>query len=303
MINSRLLVFYNAAKRLSFSEAAEELYLTQPAVTFQIRKLENHYGTPLFYREKNRVSLTEAGEVLFLHAQKILACYEKAERELSQLSGVLQGRLVIGASTTMGEYILPKVLGDFKARYPRIEPFLEIGNSDRILNGVTSRYLDLGILAEKVENRALHQEKILEDELILITPPGHPLSRKKAADVTDLPKHRFIAREKGSGTRKETELCLKKAGLDPRKLRFSMWLGSSEAVKGAVEANLGVSILSRWAIRKELRLGTLRQVPIRKVRIIRDFKLIHYKKRILPPHLQTFVEFLRHYDWNALGGG
>jgi DNA-binding transcriptional LysR family regulator len=300
MIDSRLTVFYKAAKKLSFSEAAEELFLTQPAVTFQIKKLEKHYGTPLFYRRKNRVTLTEAGETLFQHAKKILACYDEADRALSQFSGILQGRLVVGASTTMGEYILPKVLGDFKACHPKIEPLLEIGNSDRILNGVTSGYLDLGIFAENVQNRELHQEKILEDDLVLITPSGHPLSRKKEVKIADLASLRFIAREKGSGTRKETESSLKKAGMDPQKLCYSMWLGSSEAVKGAVEANLGVAILSRWAIQKELRLGTLKQIPIRKVRITRNFMLIHYKKKKFSLHLKAFVEFLRRYDWNTL---
>ncbi len=301
MIDSRLLIFYKASEKLSFSEAAEELFLTQPAVTFQIKKLENYYGTPLFYREKNRVSLTEAGEILYKQAQKILSCYQDAERAISRISGLVQGRIVVGASTTMGEYILPRVLGDFRIRYPEVETFLEIGNSDRILNGVTSRYLDLGILAEKVVNRELHQEKILEDELVLIASPKHPISKKKWAELEDLKGQRFIAREKGSGTRKESETYLKKAGVDPLRLRTSMWLGSSEAIKGAVEANLGVSILSKWTIQKELQLGTLKKLSLRGVRLLRDFKLIHYKGKKFPHHTEEFVEYLRHYNWSSLG--
>ncbi len=300
-MHSSLSVFLKAAEKLNFSEAAEELCLTQPAITFQIKKLESHYGTLLFYREKNRISLTEAGRILLEHTKRILSCYEDAEREIGRISGIVPGRIVVGASTTMGEYILPRVLGDFKARYPKVETILEIGNSDRILNGVVSHYLDVGILAEKVENRELRQEIILEDELVLIASPGHPLSAKRGGVMPkDLQDHRFIARERGSGTRKEAEQHLKKAGIDPKKLRISMWLGSSEAVKGAVEADLGIAILSRWAIQKELRLGVLREIPIRKTRIKRDFKLIHYKGKLLPLPMETFVEFIKNYNWKKL---
>jgi DNA-binding transcriptional LysR family regulator len=301
MLDSSLLIFLKAAEKLNFSEAAEELCLTQPAITFQIKKLESHYGTLLFYREKNRVSLTEAGTILLGHTKRIFSCHEDAEREIGRISGIVPGRIVVGASTTMGEYILPRVLGDFKARYPDVEAILEIGNSDRILNGVVSHYLDIGILAEKVENRELRQENILEDELVLIASPGHPLSVKKGGVMPqDLQDHRFIARERGSGTRKEAELHLKQAGIDPQKLRTSMWLGSSEAVKGAVEADLGIAILSRWAIQKELRLGTLREISIRRTRIKRDFKLIHYKGKKLPLPMETFVEFIKNYNWKRL---
>lgn len=300
MIDSRLLIFLKSAEKLSFSEAAEELLLTQPAVSFQIKKLEDYFGIPLFYREKNRISLTEAGEILFQQAKKILSCYQEAERAIGQISGIVQGRMMVGASTTMGEYILPKVLGDFEGRYPDVETLLEVGNSDRILNGVLSRYLDVGILAEEVKNRELHQEKIIEDELVLITSPKHPLAGKKKISLQDLEGQRFIAREKGSGTRKEIESHLKKAGIDPQKLRTTMWLGSSEAVKGAVEGGLGISILSRWAIRKEVRLGTLREVSIQGVRMIRDFKLIHYKGKEFSHEMGVFLKFLKEYDWSRL---
>ncbi len=300
MIDSKLLIFFKAAEKLSFSEAAEELFLTQPAVTFQIKKLEDHFGIPLFYREKNRISLTEAGETLFQEAKKILSCYEEAERAIGEISGIVQGRIVVGASTTMGEYILPQILGDFETRYPDVETLLEIGNSDRILNGVLSRYLDVGILAEEVKNRELHQEKIIEDELVLIASPKHPLSKQKKIVLQDLEDQRFIARERGSGTRKEIELHLEKAGINAQRLRTTMWLGSSEAVKGAVEAGLGISILSRWAIQKELRLGTLHELAIQGVRIVRDFKLIHYKGKRFSHQMGVFVKFLQEYDWGRL---
>ncbi|MEK6775763.1 MAG: selenium metabolism-associated LysR family transcriptional regulator [bacterium] len=300
MIDSRLLIFLKSADKLSFSEAAKELLLTQPAVSFQIKKLEDYFGIPLFYREKNRISLTEAGEILFRQAKKILSCYEEAERAIGQISGIVQGRMMVGASTTMGEYILPKILGDFEGRYPDVKTLLEIGNSDRILNGVLSRYLDVGILAEEVKNRELHQEKIIEDELVLITSSKHPLAGKKKISLQDLEGQRFIAREKGSGTRKEIESHLKKAGIDPQKLRTTMWLGSSEAVKGAVEGGLGISILSRWAIQKEVRLGTLREVPIQGVRMIRDFKLIYYKGKEFSHAMGVFLKFLKEYDWSRL---
>ncbi len=301
MIDFRMRVFCKAAEKLNFSEAAQELFLTQPAVTFQIKKLEAHFGTLLFYREKNRVSLTEAGGILLKQARKILSCYEEAERMIAKISGKIRGRVVVGASTTIGEYILPSVLGDFMASYPDVETYLSIGNSDQILNGVVSRKFDIGILAEKVENRDLYQEKILEDELVLIASPKSPLSRLRTVAPGDLRKHRFIVRERGSGTRKETETWLKSAGLDPLHLRISMVLGSSEAIKGAVEANLGVAILSRSTIQKELKLGTLQEVPIRGIHIVRDFKLIHYKWMKLSPRIEAFVDFLKtsalHNHW------
>jgi DNA-binding transcriptional LysR family regulator len=300
MFDTTLQIFYKAAQKLNFSEVAQELFLTQPAVTFQIKKLENFLGTPLFYREKNRVTLTEAGEILYRHARKILDCYEEAEREVGKISGIVRGRIVVGASTTMGEYILPRVLGNLKAKYPTMEALLEVGNSDRILNGVLHRSFDIGILAEEVRHRELRQEVILEDELVLIASPDHPLAKKESATPEDLKQYPFLARERGSGTRKETEIGLENAGFDPRQLRVSMWLGSSEAIKGAVEANLGISILSRWAIQKELRLRTLRSIPIQGLRLHRDFKLIHYKDETLSVGLKAFVDFLRTYNWDTL---
>ncbi|NOY54096.1 MAG: LysR family transcriptional regulator [Deltaproteobacteria bacterium] len=300
MIDTTLHIFYKAAQRLNFSEVAQEMYLTQPAVTFQIKKLESHLGTNLFYREKNRVALTEAGEVLYRHAKRILDCYEEAEREVGKISGTVQGRVLVGASTTMAEYILPRLFGQLKERYPRMEPLLMIGNSDRILDGVIRGTLDVGILAEEVVHRELHQEKILQDQLVLIAAPNHPIVREKKVTPEVLCRYPFIAREQGSGTRKETEIGLEKAGMHPRKLRISMRLERAEAIKGAVEADLGIAILSRWAIRKELRLGTLKIVPMQNVRLVRDFKLIRYKKKQLSPSQEHFVDFLRNYDWQNL---
>ncbi len=300
MIDTTLHIFYKAAQRLNFSEVAQEMYLTQPAVTFQIKKLERHLGTNLFYREKNRVALTEAGEVLYRHAKRIMDCYEEAERAVGKVSGIVQGRVLVGASTTMGEYILPGLFGQLKERYPRMEPLLMIGNSDRILDGVIRGTLDVGILAEEVVHRELYQEKILQDRLVLIAAPDHPIVREKKVTPEVLFRYPFIAREQGSGTRKETEVGLEKAGIPPRKLRISMRLGSGEAIKGAVEANLGISILSRWAIRKELRLGTLKIVPMQDVRLVRDFKLIRYRKKQLSPSQEHFIDFLRNCDWQEL---
>ena len=297
MIDTRLLVFYKAAQRLSFSEAAQELLLTQPAVTFQIKRLEQTLGTRLFYREKNRVSLTEAGELLYEHAGRILAAYQEAERALHGLTGRVAGRLVIGASTTMGEYILPRVLGRFQALHPDVQTAVEIGNSHRILHGVTSRYLDLGILAEEVTHRELVQETILRDELVLVVSPANPLARRNQVSVKELAAQRFVIRERGSGTGQTMERALRRAGLDPRRLKVALRLGSSEAVKAAVEADLGVAVLSRWTLAKELRLGTLAVVPIRDLRITRDFKLIHYRRSDFPVAVRTLMEFLREYPW------
>jgi len=301
MIDTRLLVFYKAAQRLSFSEAAQELLLTQPAVTFQIKKLEQTLGTRLFYRDKNRVTLTEAGELLYQHAGRILAAYEEAQRALHGLTGLVTGRLVIGASTTMGEYILPRVLGRFQARHPEVQTALEIGNSHRILHGVTSRYLDLGILAEEVTHRELAQEAILKDELVLIVSPSNPLSRRPEVSLKELSGQRFVIRERGSGTRQTMEQALRRAGLDPGRLKVALRLGSSEAVKAAVEADLGVAVLSRWTLAKELRLGTLVVVPIRGLRITRDFKLIHYRSAAFPVSVRALMTFLREYPWHEEG--
>jgi len=222
MADRRLQVFHAVAKQLSFTKAAETLYMTQPAVTFQIKQLEEHFNTRLFDRGHGRISLTPAGELALEYADRILGEYADLEARLAEMTGQMRGPLLVGASITIAEFMLPRVLGEFNALYPNVRARLVVGNSETIENRVAEHSLDLGI-TEAIEHLPqLQAETCCDDELQVICSPSHPLARESAITPAMLRDHAFIAREPGSGTREVTDNYFRQAGVDPAKVREAL---------------------------------------------------------------------------------
>ena len=294
MADRRLQVFHTVARLLSFTKAAETLHMTQPAVTFQIRQLEDHFNTRLFDRTHNRISLTAAGEQVLHFADRIFEIYAEMENSIRDLTGEISGALTIGASTTIAEYMLPTLLGDFKEKYPEVTIHLKVANSDGIVSLVESNAIDLGVVESSVANKNLVVEVCKRDHLMGIVPPGHPLAKETSVKFARLLEYPFICREEGSGTRGVIGEYLDQLPECEGALKVAMELGSPEAVKGAVEAGMGVSVVSRATIQKELRLGTLVALELDPP-LERPFSFVHQKQKFRLRVMEELLEFARGY--------
>jgi DNA-binding transcriptional LysR family regulator len=290
MADRRLQVFYTVAKQLSFTKAAEQLFMTQPAVTFQVKQLEEHFNTRLFERNHGRIALTPAGRVVLGYAERILALSEEMEKRVGELTGGMSGPFLLGASTTIAEFMLPQVLGEFKSRHPEVQTQMIVGNSETIENRVADHTLDLGLIESPSHVAGLHVEKCCDDELVMICAPGHQLAKLKCVTPRQIAGASYVSRESGSGTREFADNYFRECGAAPEDLNVVMELGSPEAIKGAVQTGIGVSIVSRATIGKELRLGTLVAVPL-EPRLIRPLSLVYPQDKFRSKLLTTFVEF------------
>lgn len=295
---NQLQAFVMVTEKKSFSSAARALGLSQPAVTLQIRSLEDYLGVALFDRTKKKIELTLEGKLFYPTASEILSRLEKTQLEIDELSETLRGKLEVGGSTIPGQYILPKVLGMFKKAHPDVTLSLEIGDSRVVTEKVLAREIDVGVVGTYVENKQLEVSKLTEDELVLIAPAGHQWAgkRKKVASLSQVS---FIFREEGSGTRKAIEDFLSRRRVPLENLNISLELGSSEAVVSAVEAGLGLAIISRWAADKALRLKKLQLVKLEGLPLKRQFYLISNKQQASKV-AETFLKFVRSLGKNAL---
>jgi DNA-binding transcriptional LysR family regulator len=295
MSDRRLKVFHTVAKLLSFTRAAEALHMTQPAVTFQVRQLEEYFNTRLFDRTHNKVNLTQAGERVAEYAERIFDLYTEMENSVRDLTGEISGALTIGASTTIAEYMLPALLGEFKNRYPDINLRLKVSNSEGIVSMVEHNVIDLGVVESPVHNKNLIVEVCHDDELVAVTAPDHELAQRgepvKAADIARYP---FVSREEGSGTRDViTQYLLdEKVALDD--MNFCLELGSPEAIKGAVEAGMGITIMSRSIIGKELKLKTLAALQL-DPQLSRPFSFVRQRQKFRVNVMEELLEFARAY--------
>lgn len=292
MADRRLQVFHAVAKHLSFTKAAEALFMTQPAVTFQVKQLEEHFNTRLFERGHGRNTLTPAGQIVLEYAERILALSAELDLRLKEMTGEVGGLLLVGASTTIAEFLLPQVLGDFKSMYPKVQPRLTVANSETVENRVAEHTLDIGFIEARSHRDSVAADVCCEDELQAVCAPSHPLARLKAATPKQLVRYPFISREPGSGTREVIDQYLQDAGLSPDSLNVVMELGSPEALKGLVATGLGFTIISRAAVAKETRLGQLVRVPLAP-RLIRDFSVVYPKEKFRSRLVNTFVQFAK----------
>jgi len=294
MADRRLQVFHTVARLLSFTKAAESLHMTQPAVTFQVRQLEEYFNTRLFDRTHNRISLTEAGKRVYEFADRIFDLYAEMENAVRDMTGEISGVLIIGASTTIAEYMLPSLLGDFKKKYPDINVHLRVSNSDGIVSMVENNDIDLGVVEAPVLNKNLMVEECRNDRLVAIVHPQHALAGKKTVRLKELLHEAYISREEGSGTREVIQEYVNSLGMSPGDVHVSMELGSPEAIKGAVEAGMGISIAPEVTIHKELQLGTLVALELDPP-IERPFSFVHQKQKFRQRAMDELLSFARAY--------
>ncbi|MDJ0958579.1 MAG: LysR family transcriptional regulator [Arenicellales bacterium] len=290
MADRRLQVFYTVARLLSFTKAADSLHMTQPAVTFQIRQLEEYFNTRLFDRTHNKISLTEAGQEVFAYAERIIGLYNEMDNQVRKLTGDVIGVLVIGASTTIAEYRIPTLLGDFQQKFPDVKLRLKVSNTVGIVHMVENNEVDVGIVEAPVNNKNLVVKVCWCDQLMLICSPDHELANQKTALAEQVQPYPFIAREEGSGTREVISNYFEQRGLDFGDLKTTMEFGSPESVKSAVEAGLGVSIISETTLAKELKLGTLRAISLDPP-MIRPFSIVYQRQKFRLRAMEEFLEF------------
>jgi len=300
MEDHKLKVFCTVAETKSFSKTSEIIHLTQPAVSLQIQALEEVYETKLFDRSSSTVSLTPSGEVLYKYAKEILALYATAEKVIGKLIGLVKGSITMGAGSNIGNYLLPSVITDFKNTNPKIKIHLQVGNTKRVVELLNSGTIDLGLVEGDVVRQKMIVKKLISDELLVIVSPRHPWAKKKDIPIIDLTKESFIFREAGSGTRQIIEKFLARHGITPHDMKISVVLGSTEAIKDAVESGLGISIISRWAARKESKYGTLRLLSLREEKMVRDFSVVINKNTVSSNALDEFLTFLNAYPFHKL---
>ncbi|MFZ5646115.1 MAG: LysR substrate-binding domain-containing protein [Bacillota bacterium] len=292
----QLKVFYSVARRLNYSRAGEELALSQPAVSRQVAALEKSLGLELFVQRGRQVELTDAGRNLFEYADRIFDLTQQAERTMSQFKDLERGRVIIGAGTTIGSYILPPILRAFQEKYPNIDTILSLGNSMAIEQLVSERKLDLGLVGGQVNNPALHVEPYIQDELVMIFSPDHPLYNKKIR-VKDFEKETLIWREKGSAARIIVENFL-----DDKKIVFNkeVEIGDTEAIKRLVAAQMGVAFVSKRAVTLELSVDVLRLINSNELVIPIQYYVISAKDQHYYPTVLAFLNFIR--KWSPQGG-
>ena len=287
-----LEVFCRIVELKSFSKAAEAVYLTQPTVSGHIKGLEEFVGLKLLDRLGREAVPTKAGELLYGYAKQVLALRNQAIQALDEYKGSLKGHLVVGGSNIPGEYVLPALLARFKTRYPDISITLRIADSREIARGVLDGAYELGAVGARFDDGQLVYVKFLEDELVLVLPADHPWAAKPAVNLAELSAQQITLREVGSGSRKVLEEALRSAGINADALAVVAELGSTEAIRQAVKAGAGISVISLRAIREDLERGTLRTVPLEGIRLTRDFYLVHHKNRSRSPLCETFLTFL-----------
>ena len=295
----QLRTFKTVADLTSFSAAAQRLKLSQPSVSYQVKELEETLGLPLLDRLGKRVQLTEAGNVLYNYARRMLDVLDEATVVIEEMRGIQRGTLRVGASTTVGIYLLPAALGAFKKLHPGLVISLEIGTRARVQDQVLRNELDLAVVGPALKDPELAIIPFLSDELVVVAPAGHPLAGRRGLTLKDVADQPFIMREAASGSRLSLEKAARKAGA---KLRVAMELGSNGAIKHAVESGLGLAVISRYATALEFSSGRLVELDVRGFPIRRDWHIVHLRRRKLPASVHAFIDFLKETSWLSRNG-
>ncbi len=278
------------AEKRSLSAAARELFLTQPAVSKQIQTLEEFYGVQLLDRSGRRIRLTEAGEILYRHSLDIIRIMEGINDSLSRASDGVRGRLLIGASTVPGHYILPSYVGRFKKYYPDVKIALEIGDSAAMVDKLLEQKLDIAVVGAPVKNRKLISQLFVKDELKLIVPRNHAFASRKTVPVAQIMEENLVWRVRGSGTRAVSEDRLAEFGVNLEKLNVVLELGSTEAVITAVEEGLGIAMVSNWAIKKSEELGRICSLDLEDLDLHRNLYIVYPRQKIYSRAVQVFLQ-------------
>lgn len=291
MLDFRLRVFYTVAKLLNFTRAAALLHISQPAVTKHIKELEQHYKVTLFDRQPNALALTEAGQILYRHALHIMEEYELLDFDMNALLNRLAGDLHMGASTTISQYILPTLLAGFHQRYPDVHVYLANENSNRILQLLLQKEIDVALVEGNTNNSNVQFSSFLQDELVLVCSSGNKLAKKGQLKVSDLSKLPFIMREGDSGTYEIIENALKAAGLPMERLHINMHLATTEGIKAFVEMSEHFAFVSIHAVAKELTRNSLRIVDVEGLEIKRMLHIALRQGQPLPI-VEPFLKYL-----------
>ncbi|WP_066186442.1 MULTISPECIES: LysR family transcriptional regulator [Gracilibacillus] len=288
-MDQHLQIFITVAEKQSFSKAAAAHYMTQPAVSQYIRTLENSMGVRLLERSNKYVRLNKAGEIVYHHGKEILGLYTTMQHLVDDLMNQANGPLSIGASYTFGEYVLPRIIANMQETYPDIDPTVTIGNTEHIAELVESHQLDVGIVEGHFPQQKLITEEFAEDDMVIVVSPSHRLGkRSKPVGVEELQQEKWIVREHGSGTREATETVFEMLDIQPSRL---MHYSSTQPIKESVAAGLGISLLSQWAIQKEIRYGDLEIIPVKGLPFSRKFSIIT-PSPFQTKALETFIGLL-----------
>jgi DNA-binding transcriptional LysR family regulator len=277
----------------SFSEVAKRLSLSQPAVSFQIQRLERELGVRLIDRSQKTITMTEAGRRVYAFAEAAERDYARLLKSLEQLRQDVVGELVVAASTIPGEYLLPVILADFKTRHPVVSIQVEVLDSIQVIEGVESGKYEVGFCGAPPEGRELESFRIGEDEIVLIVFPEHPFSSRDQVPLEEVMEEPLIFREKTSGTQKSLVDRLHSLGYNPEHFTPRLVLGTTQAVVSAVEAKAGIAFMSSLAIRKSLALGLVKQVKVKGLTLKRDFYCVYRKERIVSRLLDEFITFIQ----------
>ncbi|MDT0687743.1 LysR family transcriptional regulator [Autumnicola psychrophila] len=274
MFDFRLKVFSTVARRLSFTKAAEELLISQPAVTKHIKEIENQFGLALFDRRGNKVLLSPAGEILLSHTTEIQKIYQRIEFDLNQLNSAFKGTLHVGSSTSITQYILPPLLARFHNIHQEVKVELLSGNSEQIEQALLNKKIELGVIEGQSKRREINYTPFLKDEIVLVCGSKNSMAKRDEIKPEELTKIPLLLREPGSGTLEVTADALKQKGIRLSDLQVEMQLGSTEAIKSYLQHSDCMAFVSLHAILKELESGVLKIIEIKKLPIHRNFYFI-----------------------------
>jgi DNA-binding transcriptional LysR family regulator len=284
----QLQVFEKVANHLNYSRAAEELYLSQPAVSMQIKQLEGHIGLPLFEQMGKKIFLTEAGRELFHYARSIAQQLSEMEAVFDEMKGLGQGKLTLSVVNT-ANYFTPQLLAKFCQRHPNINVILQVANRDAVLKQLADNSTDLAIMGQPPDGLDISAESFLENPLVVIAPPGHPLAKFKRVKFARLAEETFLSREQGSGTRSAMERVFEQHKIQPH---ISMEMETNEAIKQAVQAGMGLGILSLHSIDLELETGRLTMLNVEHFPLLRHWFVAHRSNKRLSGAALAFKDFL-----------
>ena len=288
-----LKTFQEVVRLGSFSEVAKKLAISQPAVSFQIQKLEHELGMRLIDRTQRTITLTVAGKRLLRFAESVESERERLQNDLEQMREEVSGELLIAASTIPGEFLLPPLLAKFKQMHPAVRIQVDISDSLTVINGVRNNSYEVGFCGMAPEGQDLASFKIASDEIVLIVSPDHPFAQRGEVSPADLEGEPLILRETTSGTQRNLENYLSRAGLDPGKWAPHLILGTTQAVVSAVAAGAGIAFVSNLAIHRYLAPGLVRQIEVSGLRLSRDFYIIYRRERVVSRLLEEFLSFIR----------
>jgi len=288
----QLRIFQKVVELEGFSRAAEAIHLTQPTVSSHIKELENHFGCQLVDRMGKKAIATTAGKLLYAHAERLIALADETETAMAEFLGKVSGQLAVGGSTIPGGYILPRVIGEFTRRYPKVNISIRVGDTEQIIRDILNTELDFGVVGAEADRSRIVQKKLIADEMRLIVPAGHKWAKKSRIDLKSILEEPFILREKGSGTLQSLRKSLATHHVDLDAIHIAAELGSTASVIQGIKSGIGVSILSTIAVADELAAGTLKALNVKGLDLTRNFYLTYHKDRTPSPLCKAFMEYL-----------